>query len=252
MNGSAAPTSVNEWLALLERRGFAVVADCLKDREIARLAQALAEVAGADASQRQRGGSLYARRNLLEEVPAVYELAHSAPIRALVTPVLGTGAFPVRGLLFDKTPAANWKVSWHQDLAIAVRRRQEVPGFGGWSMKAGVTHVQPPSAILEQMLTVRIHLDDCGAENGPLQVLPGSHQAGRLEAAEIRTWRARAVPEPCLVARGGAVLMRPLLLHASAPAQLPGHRRVVHLEFAAQPLPGGLEWLDMSAGTPSP
>jgi hypothetical protein len=37
--------------------------------------------------------------------------------------------------------------------------------------------------------------------------------------------------------------MRPLLLHASSPAADPRHRRVIHLEFAAEPLPGGLEWL---------
>ncbi len=244
MNGPTAPTGVNDWLPLLERRGFAVVAGCVEETVIAELVKGLAETEG---SQRQRRGSLYARRNLLEEVPAVQQLAHSAPIRALVTPVLGVGAFAVRGLLFDKTPAANWKVAWHQDLAIAVRRRVEVPGFGAWSMKAGVAHVQPPAAILEQMLTVRLHLDDCGAENGPLQVLPGSQREGRLPAAEIRRWRERAVPEVCLVPRGGCVLMRPLLLHASSAAQLPGHRRVVHLEFTTQPLPEGLEWL--AAGT---
>lgn len=252
MNGPAAPTEINDWLPLLERRGFAVVAGCVADTVIADLCAALADTSIAEDSQRQRQGSVYARRNLLEEVSKVQQLAHSAPIRALVTPVLGAGAFPVRGLLFDKTPAANWKVAWHQDLAIAVRQRVDVPGFGGWSMKAGVAHVQPPAAILEQMLTVRIHLDDCGAENGPLQVLPGSHRVGRLPAAKIQNWREQAVAEVCLVQRGGAVLMRPLLLHASAPAQQPGHRRVVHLEFAAQALPGGLEWLAAPRFTPTP
>jgi hypothetical protein len=36
--------------------------------------------------------------------------------------------------------------------------------------------------------------------------------------------------------------MRPLLLHASASARVPGHRRVIHLEYAAESLPDGLEW----------
>ena len=36
--------------------------------------------------------------------------------------------------------------------------------------------------------------------------------------------------------------MRPLLLHASSPSKVPGHRRVIHLDFASSPLPGGLYW----------
>jgi ectoine hydroxylase-related dioxygenase (phytanoyl-CoA dioxygenase family) len=158
--------------------------------------------------------------------------------------MLGTKARVVRGLLFDKTPDANWKVAWHQDLSIAVRQRIEVPGFGPWSNKAGVTHVQPPVAVLENMITVRLHLDDCGPENGPLRVLPGSHSAGVLAPASIGQWTRDVAPVDCHVAAGGAVVMRPLLLHASSTANCPGHRRVVHLEFASGPLPGGLEWFE--------
>lgn len=38
--------------------------------------------------------------------------------------------------------------------------------------------------------------------------------------------------------------MRPLLLHASSPAASPGHRRVLHVEYAAAGLPGGLQWYE--------
>ena len=148
----------------------------------------------------------------------------------------------VRGILFDKTPGANWKVGWHQDLSIAVKKRVDVPGFGPWSEKAGVPHVQPPCAVLEQMLTIRLHLDECGEDNGPLRVLPGSHTKGKMAPQEIKAYRQATEPVICACPRGGALLMRPLLLHASSLATSPKHRRVVHLEFAAQPLPGGLEW----------
>ncbi len=49
-------------------------------------------------------------------------------------------------------------------------------------------------------------------------------------------------PRVCAVEQGGTLLMRPLLPHASFPARVPGHRRVVHLDFAANRLPGGLRW----------
>ena len=148
----------------------------------------------------------------------------------------------MRGILFDKTPGANWNVVWHQDLSIAVRERRDVPGFGPWSQKAGVAHVQPPPTILERMLTVRLHLDDCDEANGPLLVLPGSHRSGRLTPEQVQQWRGKTAAVPCLVPSGGALLMRPLLLHASSSSQSPRHRRVVHLEYAAEALPEGLEW----------
>lgn len=48
----------------------------------------------------------------------------------------------------------------------------------------------------------------------------------------------------CLVARGGAMLMRPLLLHSSSTALNPGHRRVLHFEYSSIDLPGGLKWFE--------
>jgi ectoine hydroxylase-related dioxygenase (phytanoyl-CoA dioxygenase family) len=211
----------------------------LDESTIAALTVALAAV-GDDSTIRGHGDT-YAIRNLLD-VPAVRALVASAEVRALVEPLLGPDAFAVRSILFDKTPAANWRVPWHQDLTIAVQARRDVPGYGPWSRKAGVPHVQPPVAILERMLTVRLHLDTCDAANGPLRVLAGSHRAGCLSRDAMRRWRDTVPAITCEVPRGGALLVRPLLLHASSPATQPGHRRVVHLEFAAAPLPGGLRW----------
>jgi ectoine hydroxylase-related dioxygenase (phytanoyl-CoA dioxygenase family) len=94
------------------------------------------------------------------------------------------------------------------------------------------------------MVTVRLHLDDCGADNGPLRVIPGSHAQGILMGDEIAHWRKNITGVACEVPRGGVLLMRPLILHASSSAKVPGHRRVIHLEYAAGELPGGLEWAE--------
>ncbi len=139
--------------------------------------------------------------------------------------VLGPECFAVRGILFDKTPTTNWKVVWHQDLSIAVRERRDVPGFGPWSEKAGVTHVQAPANLLARMLAVRVHLDACAADNGPVRVLPGSHREGRLSSNAIEHWKTTTEPVTCVVPRGGLLAFRPLLLHASSPALHPFHRR---------------------------
>jgi hypothetical protein len=230
-----------DWLDKLERDGFAIVDGVLDEACVDRLIRTFA-VEPADESVRQRKQQTYAIRNALSLLPEVRRVAQSTPVRNLVDAAMRPAARPVRGILFDRTPDANWKVAWHQDLSIAVKRRIEVPGFGPWSQKAGVPHVQPPDEVLQHMLTVRLHLDDCGPENGPLKVIPGSHRFGVLSREQVKEQTEEAVAHSCCVRRGGAVLMRPLILHASWSAAGSGHRRVVHLEYSASTLPHGLEW----------
>lgn len=233
----------SELPGVLERAGFAIVADVIDSR----IVSALIETIDAIPPHRlvlERGGSVYAMRNVLNLVPASRELAESEALTHLSQAILGPSAFVVRGLLFDKTPEANWGVPWHQDLTIAVKARTETPGYGPWTVKGGIPHVQPPVSVLEQMLTVRVHLDDSDEERGPLRVVPGSHAEGRLGAEATREWLARVPPQTCLVPSGGALLMRPLILHASSPAKASGRRRVIHLEYAAAPLPGDVTWFE--------
>jgi ectoine hydroxylase-related dioxygenase (phytanoyl-CoA dioxygenase family) len=179
-------------------------------------------------------------------VPAVRELSRSTAIRSLVVSALGEQCIAVRAILFNKTADSNWKVSWHQDVVIAVNERAEVTGYGPWSVKDCVLHVRPPAEILERMLAVRVHLDDCGDDNGPLRVLPGSHNDGVLSDSAILKMN-KASEFACSVKRGDAILMRPLLLHASSPARKSSSRRVIHIEFAAAQLPPPLQWHDVVA-----
>ena len=229
--------------AEFNRDGFALAAAVLSEAEVSALTAAIAQLTAATADARGRDGT-YGLRNLLRDCAAVRALARSEKLGALLGEYLGRGAFPVRVLFFDKTPAANWRVPWHQDLTIAVAERIEVPGFGPWSVKDGVVHVQPPRQILENMIALRLHLDDCGADNGPLRVVSGSHRDGKLSAAEIVGARERREPVTCEARCGDVLLLRPLLLHSSSPARRPGHRRVLHLEYAATELPGGLRWFE--------
>ncbi len=232
------------WPEQLDRDGFACVPDVLSAAECDELLAAFDH--WRTTQPRLAGAGV---RNLLRDLPTVGAIASGTAVQALATRVLGASAFPVRALWFDKTPAANWKVSWHQDLAIAVAARSEVPGYTGWSEKEGVLHVHPPSEVLMAMLTVRLHLDECGPEQGPLRVLPGSHRHGRLDADAIRRWRKEVPETACTMGKGAALVMRPLLLHASSAAVRPAHRRVLHLEFAAAELPGGLHWAFRPAST---
>lgn len=155
--------------------GFEIVESVLSEGEVESLRGLVEDAIAAqptEESVRDRDG-VYAIRNLTEVVPAVRELRTHANLSRLVSTALGPNALLVRGLFFDKSPNSNWGIFWHQDLSIAVRRREQVDGFRPSSVKAGIPHVQPPPEILDGMLTVRLHLDDCFEANGALRVIPG-------------------------------------------------------------------------------
>ena len=220
--------------------GFTLLPAVFAREEITALIDATAAIAEKK-SVRSRGG-VYAIRNLLEVSPAMRALAASPKLRAIVETHLDPAAFPVHGTLFDKIAGANWLVPWHQDLTICVAERVDVAGYGPWTLKAGVHHVQPPSAVLERMLSVRIHLDDCDESNGALRVLAGTHTLGRLSAEQIaQASRTRAFTT-CTAQAGDVLLMRPLLLHSSSAASRAAHRRVIHIDYACASLDGGLRW----------
>ena len=212
----------------LDTHGFAIVPNVLD----ASACQALATLLG-DANGAGTRGML--------RIPEVTVLAQTL-LADLVRPHLPADPVPVRGIYFDKRAETNWLVAWHQDLTLALKEQVEVPGFGPWSVKEGVPHVQPPMMLLEQMLAVRLHLDDTDASNGALRVLSGTHRLGRLNAGAIQSCRETHDEVLCEAKAGDVLLMRPLLLHASSRSASHRRRRVLHIEFAGFSLPKPLEW----------
>ena len=155
------------WSKQLESDGFAVVEGAIDDALADALCSALADAG-------------HGKRNLLD-TPEVQALVSHPNIASLVGQALGPDAFAVRAILFDKIQGKNWHVGWHQDQAIAIKAQAKAPGFGPTSTKDGVPHTRASAEVLHQMLAVRIHLDDCGPDNGPLRCVPGSHKLGRLD-----------------------------------------------------------------------
>ena len=225
----------------LAERGFAI-ARRFVCRELIDELIGLCSQSNDREQMRRRGGSLYGIRNLLSAVPRLREVVASSPFIELARSVLGEAARPVKGVYFDKTPEANWPVPWHQDVTITVREHRDVAGYEMRPVKEGLVHALPPIEVSEQMLALRIHLDDAGADHGALRVIPGSHRGGRHDATQTAQWLTATPEVVCMVQRGDVMLMQPLLLHCSSACHRPEHRRVIHIEYAAIELPGGLEW----------
>lgn len=168
------------------------------------------------------------------------------PARKVAARIPGKPVRLTRAILFDKQPGRNWALAMHQDRTIAVAGRVEgVRGFGAWSQKDGVWHVEAPVWLLQQMITVRLHLDDADEANGCMltgDVPFDDHLPHKLDDGTLAEMALRA--RPLVVRAGDAVVMNPLVPHASGRNTSNRHRRVLHMEFAAENPGQGLRWRD--------
>jgi hypothetical protein len=180
-------------------------------------------------------------RNLLS-LPWCNALAKSLKRHPSLSPFVSVGCVAVQCTLFAKTPGTNWSVMPHQDLSIPVASKVDTPHCSGWSEKEGSLFTQPPVAVLNACVAVRLHVDACGPEAGPLVVAPGSHKLGRLPSPAVAQLFASQGRHVCAVPRGGALVLRPLLAHASSKAVASVNRRVLHFLFGPVRLPFGLQW----------
>lgn len=170
-------------------------------------------------------------------------LSPTGQLGSLATARLGPDTRAVRAILFDKTPETNWALGWHQDRSIVVRARIDTEGFGPWTVKAGMIHVEPPAALMAGMLTMRVHLDDVPEGNAPLLIAPGSHRLGRIREVEVDSIVAACGVVTCLAQAGDIWVYSTPILHASAAVTGSKHRRVLQIDFAAAKLAAGLDWL---------
>jgi len=209
----------------IEEEGFGIVQGVLGESE----AKGLREALGQSELPRSRAGIRHVMAH-----PEVSRFANDPKVLGIVKMVLGEWAIPFRATLFDKSPSSNWLVMWHQDTALPLEEKCEAEGWGPWSVKDGVTYAHAPAQALEQVLAVRLHLDESNSKNGPLRILPGTHRAGVLTDAEIQKLTERVPPVECTVELGGVLLMRPLAVHASSKSTSSEPRRVLHIEYASQ------------------
>lgn len=227
----------------LDELGFSVVNDVYSESEIKQIADF---INGLDTSKPifRKTDDLFAIRQFVKEFPEIKPLLFNANLKKIIWEIGGDHCFIVKSIYFDKPEKSNWFVSYHQDLTISVDKKIETEGFGPWTVKQNQFAVQPTLAILENIFTIRIHLDDTDENNGALKVIDRSH-AKAIYRPETINWNTEK-ETICNVNSGGIMLMKPLLLHGSNRTQNNKKRRVIHIEFSSMPLPGNLNWSEYS------
>lgn len=217
-----------------DRIGFEVIDRVIATEDAEKLLAMLGKLKLAP----RRGGI----RKIEQLVPEVAELAQSSELLQIASKHLPDQPHLVRAIYFDKSPDNNWFVTWHQDRTVAVSSRFEMSGWGPWSLKAETWHVQPPVEVLESMVTIRVHLDAATKANGCLKIASGSHHLGLIASGQVSAQVNQNDVVYCETGVGGAVVMRPHVLHASEKSIVATPRRVLHFEYSSFQLPEGVAW----------
>jgi ectoine hydroxylase-related dioxygenase (phytanoyl-CoA dioxygenase family) len=204
--------------------GYSILHNVFAPEEMVEIKEELA----GNALPRTKAGA----RHLLS-VPVIRDLSADPRLIAIARAFVGPAAVPFRATLFDKSPTTNWLVVWHQDTALPLRHRVQRDDWGPWSTKAGVLYAHAPAWALEQVIALRVSLDDSSLTNGPLRVLPCTHRGGVLADEQIERLAHATAPADCVTPSGGVIAMRPLIVHASSKSTDSRPRRVLHIEYAA-------------------
>lgn len=219
--------------------GFTIINSIFSDKETEDITLAIQNTDSSKDTFR-KSDDLFAIRQFLKEIPEVTKLVFNDRLREMIMEIFGDKYFVVKSIYFDKPEKSNWYVAYHQDLTILVDKKIDLSNFGPWTTKQNQFAVQPPLEILENVFTLRIHLDDTDKDNGALKVVPKSHAKG-IYRPETIDWEVET-EEICSVEKGGVMIMKPLLLHGSNRTTNGRKRRVIHIEFSDQELPEELNW----------
>ena len=228
----------------LGQNGFSIIDSVYNKDEITEITKMIDALDTSNPIFRKTD-DLFAIRQFIKEVPEIKKLIFNSKLKEIINHVGGNDYFVVKSIYFDKPEKSNWFVSYHQDLTISVNEKKEVESFTNWTKKHNQFAVQPDTKILENIFTIRIHLDDTSSENGALKVLNKSHLKSVFRIDKIDFATEQEVV--CDVNSGGIMIMKPLLFHGSNKTTNDKNRRVIHIEFSNKILPERIQWSEYSS-----
>lgn len=226
----------------INSEGFAIINNVYTENEIEKLISLIENITenNSDNAAFRKSQDLFTIRQFHKKIPETLDFIFNQKLKDIIQSNFGKGYFITKSIYFDKPEKSNWFVAYHQDLTISVDTKIEVENFENWTIKQNQFAVQPPKEILEDNFTVRIHIDTTTKENGALKVINNSHSKGILRIEKLNFENEKETI--CEVEKGGIMIMKPLLFHASKKTTNNERRRVIHIEFSKQELPSGLEW----------
>ncbi len=232
--------SLKNYVEEVQSNGYVIVDGVFSSNEIEAIRKEIERESNSSKETFRKTKDLFAIRQFLKEIPSVEKMLFNTTLKNILEDFFGKNYFVVKSIYFDKPEESNWFVAYHQDLTISVNKKLEIDGFSNWTVKQNQFSVQPNEEILKNIVTIRIHLDDTNEENGALKIIPKSHEEGivRLDTFDFKNYEEISGN----VQKGGIMIMKPLLFHASNKTTNKERRRVIHLEFSNSNLPKELSW----------
>ncbi|SHM47133.1 phytanoyl-CoA dioxygenase family protein [Flavobacterium chilense] len=226
----------------IDNEGFSIINNVYTENEVEKLISLIKNSTEnkTDNPTFRKSQDLFAIRQFHKEIPETLDFIFNQNLKSIIEDIFGKGYFITKSIYFDKPEKSNWFVAYHQDLTISVNKKIEVENFENWTVKQNQFAVQPPKEVLENNFTIRIHIDKTTKDNGALKVINNSHSKGILRIENLDFNKEKETI--CEVDKGGIMIMKPLLFHASNKTTNNERRRVIHIEFSQQQLPNGLEW----------
>lgn len=226
----------------INSEGFAIIDNVYDENEIKKLISIIENVTEnkTDKTTFRKSEDLFAIRQFHKEIPETLDYIFNQNLKDIIKSNFGENYFITKSIYFDKPEKSNWFVAYHQDLTISVDKKLDIENFENWTTKQNQFAVQPPKEVLENNFTIRIHIDKTTKDNGALKVINKSHSKGilRVENMDLKN----ETETICEIEKGGIMIMKPLLFHASNKTTNNERRRVIHIEFSNLELPNGLEW----------
>ncbi|KIC01795.1 phytanoyl-CoA dioxygenase [Flavobacterium sp. JRM] len=226
----------------INSEGFAIIDNVYDENEIKKLISIIENVTEnkTDKTTFRKSEDLFAIRQFHKEIPETLDYIFNQNLKDIIKSNFGENYFITKSIYFDKPEKSNWFVAFHQDLTISVDKKLDIENFENWTTKQNQFAVQPPKEVLENNFTIRIHIDKTTKDNGALKLINNSHSKGilRVENMDLKN----ETETICEIEKGGIMIMKPLLFHASNKTTNNERRRVIHIEFSNLELPNGLEW----------
>lgn len=199
----------------IDSEGFSIINNVFTENEIENLISLIDNKTknDSDNSTFRKSEDLFAIRQFHKEVPETLPFIFNEKLQNIIESIFGKGFFITKSIYFDKPEKSNWFVAYHQDLTISVDQKIEIENFENWTVKQNQFAVQPPTEVLENNFTIRIHIDKTTKNNGALKVINNSHSKGILRIENLDFEKEKETI--CEVEKGGIMIMKPLLFHAS-------------------------------------
>lgn len=235
---------ISSILNSFNQNGFGIIENIYSENEVTSILQEI-ESSKQSSKNFRKDKELFAVRSVLHEIPKLKKLIFNKKLTEIIEKIGDKTYFVVKSIYFDKPATSNWVVPYHQDLTINLSEKIITDSFSNWTSKHNQVSAQPPISILENIFTIRIHLDDTTQENGAVKIIPRSHLKGIIQLTNNEIDKNEEFI--CEVSKGSIMLMKPLTLHASTRTTNNKRRRVIHIEFSNQKLPNNLQWSEYSA-----